>query len=123
MTRTPDASTPRSLARDCARKIAVAFERDNAEVRVITRRAPMRFDTRDLKGSQRDAVERIDLYDKFVNRAVAERKEKLGQRAPDRKLWMQIRNEFPNEIGNERRAVLRVEMSDRCFIRSPAPTS
>jgi isocitrate dehydrogenase kinase/phosphatase len=77
----------------------VAFERYNAEFRAITRRAPVRFDARDSKGSQRDAVERIDLYDKFVNRAVTELKAKLGEHALDRDLWMQIRNDFPEEIG------------------------
>ena len=45
--------------RECARHIVEAFARYNAEFRAITRRAPQRFDTRDWKGSQRDAVERI----------------------------------------------------------------
>ncbi|MDB6015275.1 MAG: hypothetical protein JWL65_7525 [Gammaproteobacteria bacterium] len=60
----------------------------------------MRFDARDSKGSQRDAVERIDLYDKFVNRAVTELRAKLGERALDRLLWIQIRDDFPAEIEN-----------------------
>src|ERR1700733_10870574 len=98
MTHTPDASPPRPLARDCAREIASAFVRYNAEFRAITRRAPVRFDARDSKGSQRDAVERIDLYDKFVNGTVAELRAKLGDRALDRELWMQIRGDFPAEI-------------------------
>jgi len=72
--------------------------RYNAEFRAITRRAPVRFDARDSKGSQRDAVERIDLYDKFVNRAVTELRAKLGERALDRLLWIQIRDDFPAEI-------------------------
>ena len=74
--------------------------RYNAEFRAITRRAPVRFDARDSKGSQRDAVERIDLYDKFVNRAVTELRAKLGERALDRLLWIQIRDDFPAEIEN-----------------------
>jgi isocitrate dehydrogenase kinase/phosphatase len=74
--------------------------RYNAEFRAITRRAPVRFDARDSKGSQRDAVERIDLYDKFVNRAVTELRAKLGERALDRLLWIQIRDDFPAEIAN-----------------------
>jgi isocitrate dehydrogenase kinase/phosphatase len=60
----------------------------------------VRFDARDSKGSQRDAVERIDLYDKFVNRAVTELRAKLGERALDRPLWIQIRDDFPAEIAN-----------------------
>jgi isocitrate dehydrogenase kinase/phosphatase len=58
----------------------------------------VRFDARDSKGSQRDAVERIDLYDKFVNGTVAELRTKLGDQALDRDLWMQIRQDFPAEI-------------------------
>jgi isocitrate dehydrogenase kinase/phosphatase len=100
MTSEPATASPRSLARDCAREIARAFVRYNAEFRAITRRAPLRFDARDSKGSQRDAVERIDLYDKFVNRAVTELRAKLGERALDRLLWIQIRDDFPAEIEN-----------------------
>jgi isocitrate dehydrogenase kinase/phosphatase len=92
------APTPSLLTRECAREIAEAFERYNAEFRVITRRAPVRFDMRDWKGSQQDAVERIDLYDRFVNRTVTELRARLGERALDRDLWMQIRQDFPAEI-------------------------
>ena len=94
-----DTTPPTSqLARDSAREIREGFERYNAEFRAITRRAPVRFDGRDSKGSQRDAVERIDLYDKFVNGTVAELRTKLGDQALDRALWMQIRQDFPAEI-------------------------
>ena len=87
-----------TLPRDCAREIAEAFVRYNAEFRAITRRAPLRFDARDAKASQKDAVERIDLYDRFVSATVAELKKTLGERALDRDLWIQIRNDFPAEI-------------------------
>jgi isocitrate dehydrogenase kinase/phosphatase len=98
MAATPDTPSPSQLARDSAREIREGFERYNAEFRAITRRAPVRFDARDSKGSQRDAVERIDLYDKFVNRTVIELRATLGERALDRQLWMQIRQDFPAEI-------------------------
>lgn len=100
MATSPDTSDTASAqcARECAREIAGAFERYNAEFRAITRRAPVRFDLRDSKGSQRDHVERIELYDKFVNRTVTELRERLGERALDRDMWMQIRGDFPEEI-------------------------
>jgi isocitrate dehydrogenase kinase/phosphatase len=100
MTTAPqDVTLPSStMAHDCAREIANEFVRYNAEFRAITRRAPMRFDTRDYKASQRDAVERIELYDRFVNRTVAELRTQLGERALDRKLWEQIKEDFPAEI-------------------------
>jgi isocitrate dehydrogenase kinase/phosphatase len=100
MTAAPTDTASHSEARACAREIAGAFERYNAEFRAITRRAPIRFDMRDSKGSQKDAVERIDLYDKFVNRTVTDLRTKLGEHALDRDLWMQIRNDFPAEIAN-----------------------
>jgi isocitrate dehydrogenase kinase/phosphatase len=84
--------------RECARQIVDAFARYNAEFRAITRRAPMRFDARDWKGSQRDAVERIGLYDRFVNQTIAELREALGAAAQDRELWRQIRHEFAAQI-------------------------
>jgi isocitrate dehydrogenase kinase/phosphatase len=81
-----------------ARRIAAAFVEYNAEFRAITRRAPARFDARDWKGAQRDAVERIELYDGFVTRTVAELKALLGGRAEDRELWIRIRAEFAARI-------------------------
>lgn len=85
-------------ARSCATEIAAAFVRYNAEFRAITRRAPLRFDARDTKASHRDAVERIDLYDRFVNHTVTDLKARLGDKALDRDLWIQIRDDFPAEI-------------------------
>ena len=90
-------ATP-SLSHSCASEIAGAFIRYNAEFRAITRRAPQRFDARDSKASHRDAVERIDLYDRFVNHTVEDLKARLGDKAWDRDLWMQIRSDFPTEI-------------------------
>ncbi len=80
-------------ARSCASHIAEAFARYNAEFRAITRRAPVRFDERDWKGSQRDAVERIELYDRLVNQTVAQVQMRLGAQTLDRALWIRIRHE------------------------------
>ena len=91
-------SRARLSARQCAQLIVEAFADYNAEFRAITRRAPLRFDARDSKGSQRDAVERIELYDRFVNQTIAELRLKLGERALDRVLWAQIRDEFADLI-------------------------
>ena len=81
-----------------ARRIAGAFAEYNAEFRAITRRAPERFDARDWKGSQRDAVERIELYDAFVARTVEELRAMLGREAQDRGLWTRIRADFAEHI-------------------------
>jgi isocitrate dehydrogenase kinase/phosphatase len=79
---------------DCARHLVEAFANYNAEFRAITRRAPLRFDSRDWRGSQRDHVERIELYDRFVNETVAELREALGSAALERERWRQIRSDF-----------------------------
>jgi isocitrate dehydrogenase kinase/phosphatase len=86
------------LASDCAHLILAAFADYNAQFRVITRRAPWRFDARDAKGSQRDAVERIELYDRLVSQTTAQLRLKLGERALERPLWVDIRNEFAQLI-------------------------
>src|ERR1700739_213949 len=75
---------------ECARQIVDAFADYNAQFRAITRRAPLRFDTRDFKGSQRDAVERIELYDRCVNQTIAALRLALGAAATDRGLWQQM---------------------------------
>jgi isocitrate dehydrogenase kinase/phosphatase len=79
---------------DCARHLVAAFASYNAEFRAITRRAPLRFDNRDWKGSQRDAVERIELYDRFVAQTIAELRAALGSEALERARWCEIRGEF-----------------------------
>ena len=81
-------------ASDCAHLIVAAFADYNAQFRRITRRAPWRFDARDAKGSQRDAVERIELYDRLVSETIAQLCLRLGEQAQHLQLWSEIRNEF-----------------------------
>ncbi|MBS0578873.1 MAG: bifunctional isocitrate dehydrogenase kinase/phosphatase [Proteobacteria bacterium] len=85
-------------AEACARQIVAAFGRYNAEFRAITRRAPTRFDNRDARGSQQDAVERIELYDRFVNQTIGELRQSLGVDVPDRSLWRRVHREFAEQI-------------------------
>jgi isocitrate dehydrogenase kinase/phosphatase len=87
-----------SLAARSAREIADAFAEYNTEFRAITRRAPQRFETRDWRGSQKDAVARIELYDHFVNVSVTQMRERLGERVHDRALWREIRERFTTVI-------------------------
>ncbi|HET9388087.1 MAG TPA: bifunctional isocitrate dehydrogenase kinase/phosphatase [Steroidobacteraceae bacterium] len=94
LARSDSTGTPLAIAHDCAQLIAAAFVRYNGEFRSITRRAPARFDARDWKGSQRDAVERIELYDRFVGQTIAEVSERLGADAHDPSLWARIRQQF-----------------------------
>lgn len=75
-----------------------AFARYNSEFRAITQRAPQRFDQRDWKGSQRDSVERIELYDRYVALAVSELRERVGHAIDSRPLWREIRARFAELI-------------------------
>jgi isocitrate dehydrogenase kinase/phosphatase len=83
-----------AAASACARLIEAAFANYNAEFRAITRRATQRFDARDWAGSQRDAVERIDLYEKFVASTVEALRGQMGAAALDRALWQEVRDTF-----------------------------
>ena len=51
-----------ALAQDCARAIFDAFGDYNTEFREVTRRARLRFESRDWVAGRNDAKQRIDLY-------------------------------------------------------------
>jgi isocitrate dehydrogenase kinase/phosphatase len=87
-----------ALVEECAAALVEAFANYNAEYRAITRRAPQRFETRDWRGSQKDAVERIELYDKYINRAVAHMRARLGEDVTERALWSSIKRRFTELI-------------------------
>ena len=91
-------TSPATLARACAADAVDAFERYNAEFRAITRRAPVHFEERDWHSSQRDAVERIELYERYVERTVASLRLHLGSDATDRSLWVAIKQQFAHLI-------------------------
>jgi isocitrate dehydrogenase kinase/phosphatase len=81
-----------------AHYIAAAFVDYNNEFRAITRRAPHRFEERDWRGSQKDAVERIELYDRFVNATIAQLRHRLADEVLDRALWREIRRHFAQVV-------------------------
>ena len=92
------ASSRDVLVESCATALVQAFAGYNAEYRSITRRAPRRFESRDWRGSLRDAVERIELYDHCVNRAVAQMRDKLGEDTAERAVWSSIKRRFTELI-------------------------
>lgn len=72
----------------------MAFAGYNADFRAVTRRAQARFEARDWHGSQQDSVERIDLYDLWVDRTVTGMRTAFGDQATDRDLWRLLRDRF-----------------------------
>src|SRR5262245_17851765 len=99
------ANVTQKLSRDelvlrCAGELVQAFADYNAEFRAVTRRAPQRFESCDWRGSQRDAVERIELYDRYVVRAVQQMRDLLGDEAQERSVWSSIKRRFTEMIEN-----------------------
>ena len=86
------------LVENCAAALVEAFANYNAEFRAITRRAPLRFASRDWRASQRDAVERIELYEKCISRAVTQMHSLLGDDVAERPLWSSIKRRFTELI-------------------------
>jgi isocitrate dehydrogenase kinase/phosphatase len=83
-----------TLVQDCAQLLVDAFADYNADFRAITQRARQRFEERDWRGSQRDAVERIELYDKYVLGTVELMRHRLGDDVHERAVWSAIKRRF-----------------------------
>lgn len=76
-----------AAAADTAAAIFAAFEDYNAAFGAITRRAGRRFAEREWALAQRDAVERIELYDRRVEKCVANLVGRLGRLIADEETW------------------------------------
>jgi isocitrate dehydrogenase kinase/phosphatase len=87
-----------ALVQDCAQTLVDAFADYNADFRAITQRARQRFEDKDWRGSQKDAVERIELYSKYVDSSVALMRSKLGDEATERSVWSSIKRRFDEII-------------------------
>ena len=92
----PDAD----LARQCAADIRGEFARYNEDFSAITQRARLRFEQCDWKVGQQDAVERIELYARFVQQMADAIKAKLGSRSEDHALWKLIKAEYADQIND-----------------------
>lgn len=85
-------------AMQCAQRVVEGFLLYDAAFRAVTRRAPARFAARDWPGSQRDAVERIELYEEHVRRTIAELEKNFGATANDRIFCREVKRHFANLI-------------------------
>src|SRR6478752_8842293 len=94
MTNAPTAADPAA----CAAAIADAFADYNARFGAITRRARLRFESRDWSGAREDAVERIELYDRCVAEISLALEARLGGDAQDRLLWSAVRDHYAARI-------------------------
>jgi len=87
-----------ALVIDCAQVLVDAFADYNADFRAITQRARQRFEARDWRGSQKDAVERIELYTKYVDNTAELMTRRLGEDAHERAIWSSIKRRFDEII-------------------------
>ena len=97
-----DGGNPAPMVQDLARRTAAgifaAFEDYNHAFRAITRRAERRFVEREWQLGQRDAVERIELYDRRVEKCVADLVGNLGRHIAEETTWREIKAEFSSLI-------------------------
>src|ERR1700761_8378458 len=88
---TPSAAADATIAKDLASRIADHFRAYNDEFGQITRRAARNFMNEAWAQGQRDAVERIELYENCVTRCVQEVARLLGYRRTQAALWVEIK--------------------------------
>lgn len=81
-------------ARVLAELIRDGFEAYHARFAAVTRRARVRFETRDWAGARGDAVERIGLYDHCIAQTVDALRRAAGDAIGTRALWLQIRQAY-----------------------------
>lgn len=89
-----------ALAARTAATIFAAFEDYNDSFRSITRRAQRRFEAREWQLGQRDAVERIELYDHRVERCLAGLIGMLGRHIAEEAAWSAARTGFSRLIAD-----------------------
>lgn len=83
-----------ALAARTAEAILAAFRDYNEEFRQVTRRAARRFAEREWGLGARDAIERIELYDRRVEGCLAGLVGRMGRAIADEATWAAVRAEF-----------------------------
>lgn len=86
------------LARQGAAAIHEAFQEYDCGFLAITRRARVRFENRDWRGMQQDALERLELYGRVISRVVATIRGLLDAFEKDKKLWAAMKSAYIDRI-------------------------
>ncbi|MEM7282783.1 MAG: bifunctional isocitrate dehydrogenase kinase/phosphatase [Pseudomonadota bacterium] len=82
------------LAIDCATTAHSAFGRYNAEFNAITRRARQRFEQRNWLASQRDQVERIELYQHSIDETVKALRAQAQEFSANESFWAEVKQQY-----------------------------
>lgn len=93
----PDTSFARQ-AEQTAEAIATAFELYQRAFLRLTRCAQGRFEARDWRGHERDAVERLELYKRVIDRIVEETRRALDTRVHEKAIWSYMRSVYSRLI-------------------------
>ena len=83
-----------------AAELRQRFEVYNTEFARITRRAARHFLARDWAAARADAVQRIELYERHVSRAIEVLRFKMDAALHDRELWVEIKRCFAVQIAS-----------------------
>jgi len=86
------------VATAVAHQLVAAFVQYNDDFREITRRAVGCFETRDWQQNRRDAVKRIELYDRSVSHAIANLGASIDTGKTDRAFWSAVKREYAESI-------------------------
>ena len=90
--------TPRAALFEAGKIAREAFVKYNDNFGRLTRRAKLRFETRDWRGAERDFGERIELYTKSVERAMAALAKVLGPDAQSHACWRTLKQIFAERV-------------------------
>jgi isocitrate dehydrogenase kinase/phosphatase len=82
------------LPRRLAATIADAFAAYHAEFKAITQRAKRRFEAQDWPGTQRDAIERLEIYGVHIARTVATLQVLVREGHGDQEDWVETKGAF-----------------------------
>src|SRR5690349_433359 len=88
------------LARWGAASVRESFAGYQSEFKHVTRRARLRFEARDWRGTQQDALERLGVRSRWIGRAVEELRGVLGSAAGDPALRREMKSEYARALAD-----------------------
>ena len=91
---TDPAARNRSLARECACVLRDVFDEYHEAFRAAARRSARHFRARDWFAVRTEATDRLRLYARNVDHAIAQVNRRSRREHVDRSLWMAMRDEY-----------------------------
>jgi isocitrate dehydrogenase kinase/phosphatase len=89
---------PPSIAARAATAICDGFYAYHEEFNRVSRLARARFEQRDWKGAQQDALERLELRERILSEVVARLHQQLGESVCDRAVWSSMKAAYSSLI-------------------------